>query len=167
MTEKELKKLSRSDLLEMLIDQSTELRSLREKLEAAEAALAQREIAIDTAGSIAEASLQLNGVFEAAQASAQQYLENIQALSQRQESVCARMENESRERAGQLLIQAEQHCKKMESETKARCEEMLSKAKAESQGYWDEVSAKLEAYYAQHTGLRELLSMILTKQDQE
>ena len=68
MKEKELKRLSRADLLEMLIDQSKELQEVREKLQQAEAELKKREIAISNAGSIAEASLMLNGVFEAAQA---------------------------------------------------------------------------------------------------
>ena len=68
MTEKELRRLSRADLLEMLIAQSEELRDVKERLKSAEAILASRVIEINTAGSIAEASLRLNGVFEAAQA---------------------------------------------------------------------------------------------------
>jgi len=67
MTEKELKRLSRADLLEMLIDQSKELRKTQKNLQKAKAELAKRKIAIDEAGSIAEAALRLNGIFEAAQ----------------------------------------------------------------------------------------------------
>jgi len=48
----------------------------------------------------------------------------------------------------------------MEADTKVQCAELLAKAKAEAQTYWDEVSAKLDAYYDQHVGLRELLTMI-------
>ena len=77
MTDKEVRKLSRAELLEMLIDQSAELEACKKKLAAAEADLEDQKIAIDKAGSIAEASLLLNGVFEAAQAAAQQYLENV------------------------------------------------------------------------------------------
>ena len=57
MKEKDLRRLSRADLLEMLIDESKEVQILREKLEKAEAELKKREIAIQNAGSIAEASL--------------------------------------------------------------------------------------------------------------
>ena len=67
MTEKEMKKLSRAELLEMLIAQSIELENCKEKLNAAEVALKNREIAINRAGSIAEASLALSGIFDAAQ----------------------------------------------------------------------------------------------------
>lgn len=167
MTEKELKKLSRADLLEMLIDQSTELQTLREKLDTAETALKSREIAIDKAGSLAEASLQLNGVFEAAQAASEQYMENIRRLSERQEAVCRRMEKESRDRADRQLAAAEKKCEAMEAETKVKCAEMLEKAEAESQKYWEEVTAKLEAFYDEHTGLRELLSIVMPKKEQK
>lgn len=76
MKEKDLRRLSRADLLKMLIDESKEVQILREKLEKAEAELKKREIAIQNAGSIAEASLMLNGVFEAAQAACREYVEN-------------------------------------------------------------------------------------------
>lgn len=75
--EKELKKLSRSDLLEMLIEQSKEVDRLKAELEQANAALENRRIAIENAGSIAEASLKLSGIFEAAQQAADLYLENV------------------------------------------------------------------------------------------
>ncbi len=77
MTDKELKRLSRADLLEMLVIQSRENEELKAKLSAAEEKLKSREIAVKESGSIAEAALKLNGVFEAAQSAAEQYLENI------------------------------------------------------------------------------------------
>ena len=165
MTEKEMRRLSRADLLEMLIDQSAELQSVREKLSAAEAALTRREIAIDTAGSIAEAALQLNGIFEAAQASSQQYVENIRLLSERQEAVCAQREQESRERAERMVAEAEKKSADLEKETGLHCAEMRQKAKMESQAYWDEVTARLETFYKEHAGLRELLSIVPPKQE--
>jgi len=89
MKEKDLKRLSRADLLEMLIDQSKELQEIREKLQQAEAELKKREIAISNAGSIAEASLMLNGVFEAAQAACREYVENTHKYCERHEPVYA------------------------------------------------------------------------------
>ncbi len=84
MTDKELRRLSRSELLEMLIAQTEENSQLKIRLEQAEAQLRDRRIEIDKAGSLAEAALSLNGVFQAAEAAAQQYLENIQRISSRQ-----------------------------------------------------------------------------------
>lgn len=79
MTEKELHKLKRGELLEMMLAQSREIESLRERVKELENKLADREIRIRESGSIAEAALKLNGIFEAAQAAADQYLENVKA----------------------------------------------------------------------------------------
>lgn len=81
MTDKELKHLNRSDLLEILIAQMEENEKLKKQLKEVEERANNRQIAINEAGSIAEAALRLNGVFDAAQAAAAQYLENVQRLS--------------------------------------------------------------------------------------
>lgn len=77
MTDKELRKLNRAQLLELLLEQAKEVERLREELEAARRELESRRILLAEAGSIAEAALKLNGIFEAAQRAADQYLENI------------------------------------------------------------------------------------------
>ena len=76
MTEKELRRLSRAELLEMLLAQTEENRQLKKELQEAEEALEDRRIAIEESGTMAEAALRLNGVFEAADRAVQQYLEN-------------------------------------------------------------------------------------------
>lgn len=78
MTAKELKKLKRSELLEMLLARTEEVEQLKTALDEANAKLADRAIVLEEVGSIAEASLRLNGVFEAAEEAARQYLENIE-----------------------------------------------------------------------------------------
>ena len=77
MTDKELRRLSRAELLEMLLAQMEENERLKQKLKKVQAALANRRIDIEEAGTMAEAALKLNGVFEAADRAARQYLENI------------------------------------------------------------------------------------------
>ena len=81
LTENEIRKLSRIDLLELLLEKSRENEKLQEELEKIKAQLAERNLKIEKAGSIAEAALALNGVFEAAQAAADQYLENLRTIS--------------------------------------------------------------------------------------
>lgn len=78
---REQKKQSRAELLKLLEAKERENEQLRIQLSEAEAQLADRKIAISQAGSIAEAALQLNGVFEAAQAAADEYLETIRHLA--------------------------------------------------------------------------------------
>ncbi len=112
MTDKELRRLSRRDLLRMLVEQvketeksgqeleetAAELEELKKNYERLRKRLDQKDIRIhelmDTlqtertkraielkeAGSIAEAALRLNGIFEAAQKAADQYLYNIRLL---------------------------------------------------------------------------------------
>lgn len=84
MTDRELKKLSRAELLELLLQQSKEIECLQAQLQRAREILSSREIRLQTAGSIAEAALALNGVFEAAQRAADQYLENVRRLAEEQ-----------------------------------------------------------------------------------
>ena len=86
MTEKDLKKLSRSDLLELLVQEVRENESLRRELSLLRAKLDSQEIAISTCGSIAEASLKLSGIFADAQAAADLYLRNLARLEQQARS---------------------------------------------------------------------------------
>lgn len=72
-----LKKLSRQDLMEMLVESERHVEQLEKELEETRKQLEDRKIQIENAGSIAEAALKLNGIFEAAQAAADQYLENL------------------------------------------------------------------------------------------
>ena len=77
MTDKELHRLSRKELLEMLLAQIQENEKLKEELRRAERQLSDRQLLQENAGSMAEAAMRLNAVFEAADRAAQQYLENV------------------------------------------------------------------------------------------
>lgn len=77
MTDKELKKLSRKELLEMLVIQTRRTEQLEKRVSELEERLSDKTIKIENVGSLAEASLKLSGVFEAAQQAAELYLENI------------------------------------------------------------------------------------------
>lgn len=81
MTNKEMKKLSRAELLEMLIEQSKRVKELETQLDEANRKLNERAIILQNAGSIAEASLQLSDIFETAQKAADLYLESIKKMA--------------------------------------------------------------------------------------
>ena len=82
MTEKDLKKMSRAELLEIMVAQGKEIDRLKAELENVKSQLEDKKIRISESGSIAEAALKLNGIFEAAQKAADQYLENIRQKEQ-------------------------------------------------------------------------------------
>lgn len=75
MTDRELKKLSRAQLLELLVDQSREIDRLQAALDAANERLSKREFQMEQCGSVAEASLAITEVFERAQEAADLYLQ--------------------------------------------------------------------------------------------
>lgn len=77
LTNKELKKLSRKELLEMLVIQTRISEQLEKRVKKLEEQLEDKRIKIENAGNLAEAALKLSGVFEAAQAAAEIYLESI------------------------------------------------------------------------------------------
>lgn len=123
-----------------------EIQRLNAELEKAQAAVKNREIILDEAGSIAVAALQLNGIFEAAQAASQQYLENIRSLSERQASLYAKREAEYQVEMERRLQETTEKCKAMEAQ-----------AKQKSDAYWAEVSSRLQAFYDNHQELKKLL----------
>lgn len=85
MTDKELKKLSRSELLELLISQMEENDKLYQEIDQLKEELNQKKILIKNAGSIAEAAIGINKIFEAADLAAKQYIENVRRMADRGE----------------------------------------------------------------------------------
>ncbi len=75
--EKYLKKLRRTDLLELLVSQAEEIEKLQAENESLQAKLADKDLLIAESGSIAEAALKINNIFEVAQRAADQYVQNV------------------------------------------------------------------------------------------
>lgn len=123
MTNKELRRLNRKELLEMLIEQGKELEMVRQELETANAKLERREIALAECGSIAEASLKLSGIFEAAQAAADQYLESLKAANANR--------GQAKAAAEEILRGAEAERRALLEKTRQECAAMVAKAKEE------------------------------------
>lgn len=71
MTSKELRRLSRRQLLQMLISQMEENQQLRRQLE-------NYTLVMENTGTLAEAALKLSGIFEAADRAAEIYLNNVE-----------------------------------------------------------------------------------------
>ena len=77
MKEKELRRFSRRQLLELMLEQSKQIDKLESELKAAQEQLKTRSIVAREAGSIAQAALQLSGIFETAQQAADLYLKSV------------------------------------------------------------------------------------------
>lgn len=160
MTDRELQKLSRAELLELLLVQTKKVEELEAKIQKNEEAFQEqkelfekkienRQIAMEKAGSIAEASLNLNEVFEVAQRAADQYLENIKDMWYQQEILysqkkdecdamldntyeyCNKMKERMQKRCIVLEKETKDRCKRMEEEALRRCKDMMRKYKDE------------------------------------
>ncbi|MGX8706987.1 MAG: hypothetical protein ACSW8J_10450 [bacterium] len=106
MTDRELRRLHREDLLQILIAQQKQIQDLSAALEDTEKALSDRKIAIEESGSLAEAALKLNDVFSSAQQAADLYIsetrERIDALRAEADAAVSK----ARAEAAEILRQA-------------------------------------------------------------
>lgn len=82
MTEKELRRLKRADLIEIIYKQQKIEQRLNQEIQELQAQLSDRRIKIGQAGTLADAALALGGVFDAAQKAADIYLEEIRRMHQ-------------------------------------------------------------------------------------
>ena len=95
-----MRKLNRYQLLEMLIIQTERADKLQARLELALKKLNEQELHMSELGSIAEASLKLKGVFQAAQEAADMYLE---AAKRQADGI----EEAARRRAEEIIAKAQ------------------------------------------------------------
>lgn len=158
MTEGELKKLNRAELLAMLIAVTQRCEELEIELLDAEEKLDSRDIEISRAGSLAEAALKINKVLEAADQAGAQYLANLQRMYPGDGSVDTSAIMAATASMGQSEAETRARCQKIEVETRKRCMEMIENAKRDSQAYWDEVYKRIRRYSETMESLKKSLT---------
>ncbi len=133
MTEKELKHMSRAELIEIIAEQKKRELKLQQQLDQADQMLADRTVKISNAGSIAEAALALNGVFETAQTAADSYLEsirsanaNIEARIAETEELCARRLEETDRKCAEKLAASDEEIKRRTAAFNRRIREFMN-----------------------------------------
>ena len=80
MTDKEFKRLSRAQLIDIIYQLQLQVDELEERNKTLEIALEDKRLRIENAGNIAEAALAVNECFRSAQNAADQYLAEIKAI---------------------------------------------------------------------------------------
>ncbi len=123
MTDKELRKLSRAELIDILFELQTQNENLTAENRELAAQLESRQLQITEAGSIAEAALRLNGVFEAAQAAADQYV---------------RCTKDSLTIAERTLAAAKRQADTLVQEATAQAQKLLADADARLESSWSQ-----------------------------
>lgn len=122
MTDKELRKLSRAELIDILFELRTQNETLTAENQKLTAQLESRQLQITEAGSIAEAALRLNGVFEAAQAAADQYV----LCAKDSLAIAERKLAEAKRQADTIVQEAEMQAQKLIADANARLDSSWS-----------------------------------------
>lgn len=110
MTEKEIKRLNRQDLLILLGDQTERANQLEARLRKAEEMLLERKLIQEQCGTMAEAALRLYNIFADADNAAAQYLEEIRVMKEKQGTLFAEVEAAAQKRSEELLSAVEEEC---------------------------------------------------------
>ena len=187
--EKELRKMNRTELIEIIYALKKEEEEVNQKLEEAEQQMQHRTIQIAKAGSIAEAAMELNHVFASAQKAADEYLNSVRAANEEAEQYAKRIRKEAEEEAlairakteeetellrkqTEIAVHAEMEKMKMtcqemlaaavqkQKETEEACQRMAEEAEQERKQKWDAFEKKCGAYMRQHQELATLLQSL-------
>ena len=112
MTDKEFKRLSRAQLIEIIYQFQLEVDSLTKQNEELEALLEDKRLRVRKAGNLAEAALEINDCFRSAQNAAEQYLTEIKLIRDETLEERKRILEQAKEKAEAIISNA----KKVQSE---------------------------------------------------
>ena len=105
MTDKEFKRLNRSQLIDIIYQLQIKQEELEEENLKLKEELADKRIRLNQAGNIAEASLVIHNVMQAAQDAAEQYLEEIRIMREETDEKCQHLLEDARKEADAIVAQ--------------------------------------------------------------
>ena len=108
MTDKEFKRLSRAQLIEIIYQLQLQIDKLNEEKQALENELEDKRLRLQSAGNIAEAALEINDCFRSAQNAAEQYLNEIKAIREETEAERQRILAQAQAEAEAIIASAKQ-----------------------------------------------------------
>lgn len=126
MPDRELRRMRRAELVEIILALKQTEDRLRAENAALSAQLQERQIHIENAGSIAQAALELNKVFEAAQAAADEYVASVRAANKNTDAAANALRAEAE--AEQILAQAQTEAANLKARTQKECDEQAEAA---------------------------------------
>ena len=103
MISKELKKLNRRELVDVIYQLKKNEEQMQEKIASLEAELQDRRIHLSVAGSIAEAATDITGIFSVAQSTADLYLNEITSMKEDTQRECEKMIEEAKNKVKLIL----------------------------------------------------------------
>ena len=128
MTDKEFKRLSRSQLIEIIYQLQLKQDELVAENEALTKALEDRRLRINKAGNIAEAALEVHNVMQAAQDAAAHYLEEMQLCADHEHQ---RILKEANDRSASIIEKAQQEAAAIIEKARQEAAEIVAQAQKE------------------------------------
>ena len=107
MINKELRKLSRRELMDIIYQMKKNEQKLQEEIGSLQEALQDKRIRLAEAGSISEAAASITNVFSAAQKTADLYLHEISCMKEETEKECTKMVEEANRTVTRILADGE------------------------------------------------------------
>ena len=107
MISKELKRLSRRELVDIIYQLKKDEQEMQEEIELLKNELQDKRIRISTAGSIADAAMSVTNVFSTAQMTADIYLREISCMREDADRECAKKIEEAEKRVRDILADGE------------------------------------------------------------
>ncbi len=134
--------LSKNEMMMVMHDQEQEIERLKAKVSELQATIDNYEIKVEEAGTLAEASAQINNLFEAAQATVETYIENMKKRAEKSE---------------EILADVQKQAEGIISEAEAVAQKRLAAADVEIDEKWAVIESRLLVLYESHKGLKELV----------
>lgn len=106
MTDKEFKRLSRAELIDIIYQFQLQVDKLAEQNKDLERELADKRLRLSNAGNIAAAALEINDCFRSTQNAAEQYLNEIKAIREETEAERQRILAEAHAEAATIIAGA-------------------------------------------------------------
>ena len=107
MISKELKRLSRRELVDIIYQLKKNEQEMQEEIESLKTELQDKRIRISEAGSIADAAMSVTNVFSTAQMTADIYLREISCMREDTEKECAKKVEEAEKKVRDILADGE------------------------------------------------------------
>ena len=134
--------LSKNEMIMVMHDQEQEIERLKAKVAELQGTIDNYEIKISETGTLAEASAQINNLFEAAQATVETYIANIKKRDEKSEQILAGVQKQ----ADEIISEAETVAQKR-----------IAAADVEIDEKWAVIESRLLVMYESHKGLQELV----------
>ena len=119
--------------------------------------LEDRTIAVEQSGSLAEAALNLNGVFQAAQAACEQYSLNIHSQADALLAQAREKLDGADARCNEILTQANTQADRIVAQAKAQADRIVAQARSQARKTLQDAEKKLAAREEKYSWITELM----------